>query len=110
MSKHLKILQQEWYDKIKQDGFKDIEKPSGRLSNTSPKHKITISATLSYFDICQDFLNRYYFTSDLDLEIWQLHCEGFSRRQTARILKINPSKVRYRLDNLKMVLKYWRTL
>jgi len=107
MSKCLKDLQKLWYDKIKANGFSDIEYPSGQLKSFSASiHKME-EAKL-YFAICNDFLNQYPFSSHLDQNIWQCHCEGWSIRQTAKILDIGKDKVTYRLSKLKLIMEYWR--
>lgn len=106
-----KDLQTEWYQKIKDDGFLDIEYPSAQLKLVSPNFTSEkILTTQRYYSICSDFLHKYHFNSDLDREIWQLHSEGFSLRQTAKILKIGHEKTRYRLNKLKIILDIWRKM
>ena len=107
MSKPLKDLQQLWYDKIKANGFTDIEYPSGQLKSFSASiHKM--EEAKRYFAVCTDFLNSYLFDSDLDKNIWTCHCEGWSRRQIAEILDIGENKVKYRLNKLKLIMEFWR--
>ena len=110
MQKKFSDLQKEWYERIKQEGFVDIEYPSSR-----PKYEYIESAeklisTQNYYSICADFLKDYNFSSELDREIWNLHSEGYSIRQTGSILKIGFNKVDYRLKKLKIILNIWRKM
>jgi hypothetical protein len=109
MTKCLKTLQKEWYKKIEAQGFTDIEYPTGQVKKFQASiHKI--EHTQKYFSIAQDFLNNFTFNSELDKQIWALHCEGWSYRQTAKILNIGTNKTQYRMTKLKTIMEIWRKL
>lgn len=80
----LKKLQTEWYKKIKDEGFKDIEQDEDRLkfwSSSFFKHKAKEKpgfqeAKEEYYRVAGHFLHEYEFTDDREKAVWELHADG----------------------------------
>ena len=92
--KHLKFkeLQETWYKKLADAGFKDIEHADGSINSALPfamraKDRVFQESLASYANMCATFLNEYNFSSDLEKAIWEYHCEGISIRSISSILR-----------------------
>lgn len=103
-SKHLSTIEREWYSKLKESGFTDIENynhPNRPLTswhgfkwaNILKDEKEEIEA---YYSKARALLHTYKFDSETHKIIWELHSEGLSKRQIERKLIIlkceNPVK------------------
>jgi hypothetical protein len=94
-------LQEQWYKKLKDSGFDDIEKNETYLIvNSSSKFNSKrnqvgsmqnvidgINSRTEYYRIAGHFLYDYKFANDLDKFIWELHSEGISVRNITLKLK-----------------------
>ncbi len=98
-----KALEREWNEKLKDDGFRDIEKLSNeayRLPEKLPKAwhncrfqkipKLKIRSTQEYYSRARDLLWTYEFKNETQKKIWELHCEGMSKREIAKEIKDFP--------------------
>lgn len=91
-----KKLQKKWYDKLKKEGFKDIEQSDGNLKEWASSRLLTPghmpSRTLwndsveQYFRLAGFFLNDYEFKSELEKYIWSLHCDGRSIKDIVKVI------------------------
>lgn len=99
-----KKLKKEWYDRLEEAGFKDIEQDEDNLKVWTTtkinsiiygrnKSKYNIQTTLSriedkkaYYDLATQFLNDYQFTDKTLKIIWALHAEGSSHREISLAL------------------------
>ena len=100
----LEQLQQQWYSKLKQNGFVDIENcnhPDRPLTSWHAFKWATVphdkkEQIESYFYKARTLLHTYEFESETHKIIWELHSEGLSKRQIERQLIIlkceNPVK------------------
>lgn len=112
-SKEFKQIQKEWYGKLKDTGFQDIEKDETYLLKSSfmhvrlqGKHPVPvrdmtakqkteagklwlsyINQKSEYYRIAEHFLNRHKFAKPLDKFIWKNHSEGVSLRSISKLLK-----------------------
>ena len=97
-TKDFKKLFAEWNKKLIDSGFDEIEDFSNEevrlkswhshkwILGTAPERRIEAE---SYYEKAQELLNNgFEFSCDLDLRIWQLHCQGLSIRQIAEIIDI----------------------
>lgn len=91
-----KILQQEWYQRLEKQGFKDIEdtkspreflKRWDSIYFTSHSSLDQFLARERYFRLASHLLETYKFTSMYEKEVWRYHCEGRSLRWIAHHLK-----------------------
>lgn len=92
-----KRLQNEWYQRLSDSGFEEIENTkNGALKewsvtriNRMCKRQATGTLylvsreTRQYYRSAQWLLDLYSFESIRDKKIWELHCEGLSTRQIA---------------------------
>jgi hypothetical protein len=88
-----KQLRKEWYKKLKDEGFNDIEKLDGDLIewHTSRFTKATnrrysIEAKSDYYYLANQFLNTYKFKNELFRAIWEYHANGISQRDIVKLL------------------------
>lgn len=84
-------LQAEWYEKLKQDGFKDVEH-KGLLKTWDHFYfqerytPDTFHTREAYYTLAQEFLNDHPFESTMDRLIWEKHTAGLSVRETVTAL------------------------
>lgn len=88
-----KQLQAEWYQKIANSGFQEIEQPDGNLklwASTFFKVRYqenVFRAKEEYYRLAGQFLNDYKFESKFEHRVWELHTEGVSIRNITLIMK-----------------------
>lgn len=93
---NFKKLRQEWYAKLKAEGFNDIETLAGDLKEFSTSGSRNIKKVLTqsggwqfkqeYYRLASKFLNEYKFNTKLDSIIWEYHTNGISVRNIAKAL------------------------
>lgn len=81
----LKKLQREWYKKLEDDGFKDIEQDEYGLkhwsSHWNTRHSIEeIQSKISYYEMADKFLSTHKFDSEVERAIWEYHSNGIGSR------------------------------
>lgn len=94
----LKKLQKEWYKKLEDTGFNDIEKNESSEYNVkrpvskrfTEKNKLFRKGTWvvkqEYYDMALEFLNVYPFPRELDKVIWEYHANGLTVRDISQTL------------------------
>lgn len=95
----LKQLKKQWYNKLKDDGFDDIEYAGGTMQVGHPRgiaiwDPFLRELTLDYYGMCTDFLNEYKFKNNLERAIWEYYTNGLSHREISTILKTLKTKSR----------------
>lgn len=114
-------LQALWYQRLKEDGFEDIENTSLREPALIQFHsqyffsnhtEDSIADLQDWFDFCSEFLFRYQLWQNLKEHlIWTYYCKGFSQRKIADLLfkehqmKIHSTSVHFVLAKLTKILK-----
>ena len=101
-------LQKHWYDKLKDDGFKDIEHESGLLDRSYTKNKkepIEIEVIQHYYSMAMALLNDYKFDNEVDKTIWAYHAEGLSLKEISNVLIKSGIKKRKRVTVSKIINK-----
>lgn len=99
-SKDVKALQKEWYARLSGEGFTDIEDTNRRgmpLRDWHGHHFKKISpesftAKQLYYERARELLNTYEFDNKIHLKIWEMHCEGLSKRKIEATLKLQNFK------------------
>lgn len=92
-TKEFKKLQAEWYSKLEDEGFQDVEQDEEHLKRwTSSFFKTRYNPTLwkakeEYYRAAGHFLHDYKFSNDTEKLIWELHGEAMSIRNIALVLK-----------------------
>jgi hypothetical protein len=111
-----KQIQDEWYKKLKDEGFVDIENSvtladgkkgyenTGRAGpNLKNKTSEQFEAVLLYYQNCRSFLTCYNFDSDLDRTIWELYSEGVPYRDISKELIKN--NIKLNKDSVSKIVK-----
>lgn len=82
-------LQKEWYSKLEQSGFNDIEIDEHNLERISKKDLISKrdNKTYEYFKMASEFLHEEDFKKRIDYVTWELHSSGMPIRDIQYSLK-----------------------
>lgn len=112
-------LQRDWYKKLKEDGFEDIEDTNSKEEFLKEWHSssfqlshdpATFEAKQEYFYLATKFLSSYQFPTEVERIIWTLHAEGKSLREIAVDLqtkghRLFKDKVHHIVKNLEAVMR-----
>lgn len=92
--KDYKTLKNEWYEKLRESGFHDIEQDEFRFKHVSHASyfgreivRRNYHAKSEYYSMAGQFLNTHKFSSELEKVIWEYHTHGISMRNIAKLLK-----------------------
>lgn len=126
-SKRFLDLQKQWYDKLSQSGFSDLEHYSQKtgLLEHSPFLRTSLSkfkqlqhenvhAKLEYFSSAVDFLNDHDFPTMLHELLWRLYIKGTTQRDMIAIILENRFKpvstfwISTELTKLKKAFAAWQ--
>lgn len=120
-SKEFKELQAQWYQKLKESGFEDIEntdKGCLKMWSSTFQHEKTIHssqafhAKQAYFyeatHSSQQFLDCPLFFDPIDQRAWRYHCDGLSLREIS--LKLNQSGYKTNKDIVNKVINRCKRL
>lgn len=108
-----KALQAKWYDKLATKGFEDIEERNSPREMLKCWHNTwfqargtpdQIAKQAQYYQMATDMLNTYEFATKLDRKIWELHANGNSVREIAKIVKLAKSPVHLRIQRVKAAM------
>lgn len=111
----IKQLKAHWYQKLKEEGFKDAETPNGYLKD-HPVERLKRDYTpekfnekQNYFRLAAQFYHDHTFDSFHEQKVWQLHAEGLSLREMATQLRTKENHINK--DGLqKIVSKFSRII
>jgi DNA-directed RNA polymerase specialized sigma subunit len=111
--KELKALQSEWYKKLEETGFKDIEdtnSPNEYLKAWAKWDFVKLdqdkmAEVEKYFYEARDVFNWYEFANEREQLIWTYHCEGDSIREIAAKIKLAKSAVQRILKKMKFEMQ-----
>lgn len=79
-------LQKQWYKKLKEEGFKDIETVGFYMRSAINLRAVATKdreAIQEYYSNATSVLYETEFDNEKDKKIWELHCEGLSVRKVA---------------------------
>lgn len=87
-----KKLQTEWYKKLEDSGFQDVEQDESTLKEWSLQFLRDRTTRLResrepYFRLAGHFLHDYQFETDRDRIIWEYHSEGLKVEEIVDTLK-----------------------
>lgn len=114
----LVAAQKEWYKKLKDSGFNDIEyfdndmEPRDMMYRESIKFGLTnqnkFDSIEQYYIDARSFLLSHNFKSAFDRKVWEHHAEGDSYRKTANALNTYYPKICKIVNHYKklMLSKY----
>ncbi len=85
-------LQAQWYKKLEEDGFKDIEQADGKLKTWSSRFVHDRVQELGeerepYYALCTQFLNEHLFDNRFEQIIWEYHTNGLSSKEIAKVFE-----------------------
>ncbi len=111
-SQAFKEEEAKWYEKLKQQGFDDIESQSkeGQAEYLKVWHHVyfinrydtaVFSNKENYYRLAGRLLYDYSFRSSADKRIWKLHSEGRSVRGIAKTLGFKLWRVQKTIAHLK---------
>lgn len=112
-TREFKALQKQWYRKLKNEGFRDIELdsdleqthdqytkdwPGNRLktlqaSDYTASTSLQDHPTTKYYSLAQDTRLTYSFKTQLDRRVWDLHTSGFTNQAVADRVGVSKKKV-----------------
>ncbi len=106
----IKQLTEVWYERLKQEGYQDIEDHSHpdkpllawhnfKWKNLNPNKKADIEA---YYEQARSLLHTYLFENEIHRIIWELHCEGFSKRRIE--VKISTLDKPYKREAIGLII------
>lgn len=84
---NLEQLTKEWYAKLEQSGFSDIETADGYLKVWDSfqlvrvRNAVRAEEQREYYICAEHFLTNHKFDSDIQKQIWKAHSEGHSIRE-----------------------------
>lgn len=109
-----KLLRDQWYAKLKQSGFKDIEDVNSQRESLKiwdskcfarDYNKFYFRCRYRYFKMCEWFLEFYNFDSDRDKSIWAYHSQGLYVREIAHIINSNKDTVNRTIRRLSKIMR-----
>lgn len=92
-SKEFRKLKDEWYQKLKDTGFKDEERLDGNMKQWESTafvyryNKHNFAPHQKYFELAGQYLHDGEFLTKKQEEIWKLHAEGATIRAISVRLK-----------------------
>lgn len=99
----IKSLQNEWYKKLEDSGFSDIEKNDKK--GIAPEI-ITMPACYEQLQMCQSILNeKRTELSSKDVRVLELYIEGYNQSEIATELTVTQQAVSKRI--LKLIERYY---
>lgn len=116
MSKEYVKLQKEWYAKLKESGFKDIEytrEVDGQTFNRvlfSDSRRMKAEDYLTqeaYWHRARSYYHRGSFDSHLQYGIWEHYCEGRTYREIVKLVGKSLAVVHGEIHKVKRRLHDW---
>lgn len=110
-------LQRHWHARLKAEGFVDIEdvgvdgepmmlvRRDGRHDVDAGSRFDDYESVTEYYSACGEFLHGYAFASELDRSVWELHCDGSSYRETAKVCGVSTRIVWRTVNRLLAVMR-----
>lgn len=115
MSDKFDKLQDHWYNKIKTDGFVDIEYKDGSNERGAPNLKnktpVQIEAIETYYTMARHFLIEYEFGREIEKTIWSYYSEGLTYRDIEKVLagvkikNLKKSQIKNIISKLEIEMK-----
>lgn len=115
----LRNLQRKWYQKLKEEGFKDIEDTSSHKRFLKACHStyfqcryhpLTFELKQEYYRRATQFYYDHVFDCETEKEIWKHHAEGLSLREISKLLlkqglKFNKDRIHKVVTKLLAIMK-----
>lgn len=111
VNSELKKLRKHWNEILASEGFKDIESDNPDAPLKSSAYDVftkypdgTFEMGSEYSRLAGQFLHEFEFESKRDRRIWELHSDGSTVREIAKIVRLHHSSVVRTLTKLKREL------
>jgi len=115
-SEEFRELRKLWMKKLKDSGFKDIERHHSEYRLVQEyddirlrKHFRSMDSVDYYYSEAMEFLEFHSFKDETDREIWEGHVQGMTARETLRMITrrkpLSRRGVLKRLKQMKDVFK-----
>lgn len=108
-------LRDEWYEKLKKEGFVDIEAystsgsngPKGPSSNFNrPRMRLSREDKIAYTEMATTFLHEFAFQEELHKVIWEYHVNGLYAIDIVKTLhKVNIVLCKSEVQDLVRLLR-----
>ena len=104
--KDFKALQKEWYQKLKEEGFRDIEDQKTGIVERPFSHRryrtdLFYQASVDYYLTMGHYLENGHIRSDLDRKVLEMHIEGRTYRAIAKELNQHTNTVYRKVQRYK---------
>lgn len=113
-NREFKKLRKYWYEKLRSEGFQDIETDSGHLIESHSAYQfsrrisfksISYESTRDYFFWAESQLLLGKFQSESDKLIWKLHSDGRTTREIAREVKLGQQWISTKIRRIRRYLQ-----
>lgn len=111
-SKEFRNLQKDWYKKLANTGFEDIEDTSSQNEFLKSWSSEINETGQEYYYMAEHFLSEYSFQDDDEKLIWEMHTNGKSERDIAIAFKrrrkrgLKKSNIHCIIDRLRKMMLY----
>lgn len=96
-------LKEQWYARVRATGFRDIESPTGIIPRRSAP--AARAGEIAHLEAARAFLETHRFASHWEKRVWELHADGISNRQIARLLRNGRKRVEAALARLTAAME-----
>lgn len=103
-SKEFKQLRKVWYEKLKQEGFEDIEKNDFELRHPTRALPRDAESIAIYYKKARALLEQFPFESKRNKVIWFLHSDGVEGSEIAHLLNTSTSTVSRVIEEYQKVI------
>lgn len=107
MQESLQILKKIWYRKLEDSGFDDAEntshpdQPLKTWHSFKFKDALKLTETSTYYLKAIQLVDTYDFDNSTHRKIWELHCEGYSKRKIEKeITECDPTYKRSQIETI----------
>ena len=109
-------LRAEWYGRLAESGFEDVERPNGRLLHEGKlrharrRSREQIEAAAAYAELAADLLHdmAFHFPSEVARVIWEFHTAGWTVRAIASATGVHRSSVQRCIDRCRRAARVER--
>lgn len=106
-------LKDQWYQKLKEEGFEDLEDESQYIKKIQHLHffrwtPLKIQTQRDYYIHCEYFLNSHSFKKEQHRKIWELYTKGVPFRKISEKVDQGLKEVHQTVKRLRK--KMWERL
>lgn len=101
-----------WYQRLREEGFEDIEDTDSPRQLLKEWHStkfldhadgVRSSARQKYYEMATHFLHAHQFESEMEYTIWEMHSNGLSLRKIAK--EVSSQKRTFSKDEVAKIIK-----